>query len=230
MINANFIKKSILIPIIPGFIAAIIYGVFFNEDSTSFTSSDISNTVNKNTQTVILNIGGNQEKVILEKKKDNFVSKPVNFVKPLIDKSKINDISNDSDLADVDISNRKVKEEKDKKPLRQIISKESAIKTKPGNKKTVRLTIDDIHVEHNYPCSGKVGQISGVLMNHVRVSPSTNSPSQMPAEGGSQIKIENSIYRDSKGWFKIMYDSGNRSHSGWIPSNYIIPYSDCKNN
>ena len=103
------------------------------------------------------------------------------------------------------------------------VEQDKGIKKKQQETSKIRLSVN-----FTYPCSGNIDQFPGVSLSHVRVMPTTNSPSQPPVEGGATVKINKSIFRDNKNWYEIIYVNNGQQINGWLPTSYVIPSSDCK--
>lgn len=101
---------------------------------------------------------------------------------------------------------------------------------KIGNKKQEKISKSRFNTKFRYPCSGNIDQIAGISLNHVHVTPSITSPSQPPVDGGAKVKINNTIYRDNKNWYEIIYVTGSQKYKGWLPTIYVIPSSNCHDN
>lgn len=98
------------------------------------------------------------------------------------------------------------------------------------NKKQKEIPKIRFSADFTYPCSGSIDQFAGVSLNHVHVMPTTSSPSQPAVEGGANVNINKSIFRDNKNWYEIIYVTNGQKITGWLPTNYVIPSTDCQNN
>jgi len=230
MLNTTkFTKNTILWPIIPSLLAAIIYGAFFIDKIDSSHNNVLSNNIQTQSQTIIVNVIDNQEKTV--KSKIEYDGTAIeDSVYPKVSNLKMLNNTNGRDLPKGHAAELNIKEAKLNKSIVSKVSEESFIKKKVNKQKLGGKYGDSLHSNFIYPCTGKIDQIEGVLMNHVHIAPSADSPSKPPAEGGAQIIIENYVYQDNKDWFKISYEANNNEYSGWMPTNYVLPFSDCYNN
>ncbi len=105
---------------------------------------------------------------------------------------------------------------------------DAVIVSKPPTKTDTTVQVRSVSVKPSstgptFPCSARVAGYRGVRLNRVRFTPSEDTLSKEPVEGGSTVTIIEAN-ADKNAWYYISYNNGKL---GWIPAKYITLSEHC---